>query len=392
MRPKTHHIEHPSWLRLSVGGAAALFIGMGLGRFSYTPMIPILIDTGGLSEAEAGYIGAFNLAGFLFGVLFQPKLKLKLGELRSLRTSLAVALSCLIASALPVDNPWLFPWLACWRGLIGVAVGTIMVQALAVVTRAAPPDKLGLATGIVFTGVGGGIFLSGMAIPSLLTYGLPATWAGVAGLGLLAVLIGFWSYSCGSLEVPKSELTRDDSTRLSWTMVGLIAAQSLFVIGLIPHTIFWVDYLVRGLSQSLSIGGFHWTLFGLGALIGTSLWGRLADLIGFQLALILVFTTLAIGLVLPVLFPLTITILASSIIVGAQPGCSALLSGRAQQIFGPKLMPVVWRRMTLIGSIGQAMGGYFLVGLFDLTGSYSLVFLIGAAAMASGAIISAFIK
>ena len=55
-------------------------------------------------------------------------------------------------------------------------------------------------------------------------------------------------------------------------------------------------------------------------------------------------------------------------------------------------MPVVWRRMTLIGSIGQALGGYLLVGLFDLTGSYALVFLIGAAAMASGAIISAFIK
>ena len=196
MKPYSQHIGHGSWFRLSIGGAAALFIGMGLGRFSYTPMIPILINTGGLSEAEAGYIGAFNLAGFLFGVLYQPFLRSKLGVRGVLNTSLALALSSLIASALPLDKPWLFPWLACWRSLIGVAVGTIMVQALAVVTRAAPPDKLGLATGIVFTGVGGGIFLSGIAIPILLTHGVPVTWLGIAALGLFATLIGFYSYSC----------------------------------------------------------------------------------------------------------------------------------------------------------------------------------------------------
>ena len=133
-------------------------------------------------------------------------------------------------------------------------------------------------------------------------------------------------------------------------------------------------------------------MFGLGALIGTSIWGRLADLIGFRVALVLVFISLSLGLVLPVLYPLALMLLISSIIVGAQPGCSALLSGRAQQIFGPALMPIVWRRMTLIGSIGQAIGGYLLVGLFDFTGSYPLVFLIGGIAMAGGAVISAFIK
>ena len=142
----------------------------------------------------------------------------------------------------------------------------------------------------------------------------------------------------------------------------------------------------------MTIGGIQWALFGLGALVGTALWGWLADQIGFHKGLILVFASLAIGLIAPVVHPVIGILIASSLVVGAQPGCSALLSGRTQQIFGNEGMSRVWRHMTLIGSIGQGLGGYLLVALFDATGSYAAIFLIGSAAMASGALISATIR
>ena len=43
--------------------------------------------------------------------------------------------------------------------------------------------------------------------------------------------------------------------------------------------------------------------------------------------------------------------------------------------------------MTLVGSIGQGVCAYLFVGIFDYTASYPLVFLLGGAAMASGALI-----
>ena len=382
----------PPWLRMAIGGSSALFVGMGLGRFSYAPMIPILIEENALSPVEAGYVGAFNLAGFLIGVLLQPALRARIGERGTLRLCLSTSLACLIASAAPLTAPWLFLWLSLWRGLIGVAVGTIMVQALAVATRTAPPDKLGLVTGIVFAGVGGGIFFSGVAIPTLLDQGLAATWIGVSVIGAGAVAVGLWAYAD---PIPKAIASKAElplPSPLCSTTIRLAAAQSLFVIGLIPHTIFWVDYIVRGLHHTMTIGGFHWALFGLGALIGTALWGRLADWIGFRMGLILVFTSLALGVLAPVVHPVMGILIASSLIVGAQPGCSALLSGRTQQIFGNESMSKVWRHMTLIGSIGQAIGGYLLVTLFDATGSYTAIFLIGSLAMASGALISTTIR
>lgn len=382
----------PSWRRLAIGGGAALFIGMGLGRFSYAPMIPALIERGALSPADAGYVGAGNLAGYLFGVLFQPTLRARLGERGALRACLAAAFLCLAASALPLDAAWLFPWLAFWRGLAGIAVGVIMVQALAVAARAAPADKLGSATGIVFTGVGGGIFLSGVAIPALLDYGLTAAWTGVALLGAAAAAVGWWAYGAAIPEAAAAPSGVDAPPPMRGAAARLAAAQCLFVIGLIPHTIFWVDYIVRGLDHPMTTGGMLWALFGLGALTGTALWGRLADRIGFRAGMVLVFASLAAGLIFPALHPAAAALIASSLVVGAQPGCSALLSGRTQQIFGDRGMPRVWRRMTLIGGIGQGAGGYLLVALFDATGSYAAIFLIGGAAMAAGAVISATIE
>ncbi|MEK9724769.1 MAG: YbfB/YjiJ family MFS transporter, partial [Rhodospirillaceae bacterium] len=81
----------PQWLRLAVGGGAALFVGMGLGRFSYSPMIPALAAGGGLSAAEAGYVGASNLAGFLLGVAMQPWLRRRIGERTTLQGALGMS-------------------------------------------------------------------------------------------------------------------------------------------------------------------------------------------------------------------------------------------------------------------------------------------------------------
>jgi len=129
-------------------------------------------------------------------------------------------------------------------------------------------------------------------------------------------------------------------------------------------------------------------LVGVGAVGGTYLCGWLADRIGFVAALVLVFAVLAIGIAMPVLFPSALVLIASSLIFGAQPGLSAVISGRARQVVGARDMPHVWRRMVLSVGLSQTIGGYLLVALFNATGSYTAVFLIGGGAMALGAVLS----
>lgn len=367
-----------------------MLIGMGLGRFSYTPLVPALVEGGSLGAAQAGYIGAFNLLGYLVGALAALRIRSVLGEIRMLKICLAISLACLGASVPDFG----FVWLAFWRFVVGIAVAVIMIGALTIVTRHAPPDRLGRATGICFTGVGIGILLSGMLVPVLLGHGLVAAWTGIALLGAVAVGVGFWGLGAVPASLPQiSQNPETEATGrppVTPAVLCLIGGQTMFSLGLVPHTIYWVDYIVRGLGHDIGLGGFHWVLFGLGAISGTYLWGRLADRMGFRPGLVLVFTTLAAGIVLPVFEPAMWSLVFSSLVVGAQPGFSAIISGRTHQIVGPRHMAQVWRWMALTSGVFQASGGYVYVALFDVSGDYTLIFVLGAGAMALGALISMF--
>jgi MFS family permease len=166
-------------------------VGTGLGRFSYTPLIPALVESGALTATEAGYVAAFNLAGYLVGALAAPRFGARFGATAVLRASLIVALASLVASI----APWGFTWLSFWRFVIGVAVAVMMIHSLSIATRSAKTGRLGAATGIVFTGVGVGILLSGTLVPLLLETGLAAAWGGLAAIGAVGVAVALWGWT-----------------------------------------------------------------------------------------------------------------------------------------------------------------------------------------------------
>lgn len=172
----------------------------------------------------------------------------------------------------------------------------------------------------------------------------------------------------------------------------MVLAQGLFAVGLVPHSIYWVDYLVRDLGWTASLAGMQWMLFGGAAIAGTLIWGRFADWVGFRLGLIAVYLSMALGAVLPVLVTAAPAILASSLLVGAQPGLTAIIAGQAQRVMGAGSMLGLWRWMVLSVGAAQLVGGYGLVALFNETGSYAAVFGVGGLAFTAGAVLVAGLK
>src|SRR5438309_10331265 len=56
--------------RVAFAGLAALAVAMGIGRFAFTPLLPMMQDDAGVSLAQGGYLASANYLGYLAGALW----------------------------------------------------------------------------------------------------------------------------------------------------------------------------------------------------------------------------------------------------------------------------------------------------------------------------------
>jgi MFS family permease len=366
-------------LRIALAGLAATLVGNGLGRFAYTPLIPALIAAGWFAPDSIVYFAAANLAGYFVGALLARRFSILVGTVVAMRAAMILTTIGLAACAWPLGMAWYF-W---WRHLAGATGGILMVLAAPVVIAETRPGLRGRAAGIVFTGVGLGLAMSGTIVPALAREGLTTIWLTLAGAaGLMTTYL--WS------AVPSQPVRAWTSTvempRLPLPVALLIIAYGFDASGFIPHTVFWVDYIARGLGDGLTIGGSYWIAFGVSAAVGPYLMGLLADRVGFGTAYILAMSVKAVGVALPPL-SVTPTMLAiSSITVGALiSGTTTLCSGWTAEQAGVVHHRQVWGWMTSAFALTRAAGGWGFSLLFTKTGSYPLLFVVGAGTLMTGA-------
>jgi MFS family permease len=129
--------------RATLAGLSASLVGIGLARFAYTPLLPVLITAGWFPASQAAYLGAANLAGYLGGALCARPLARWGGAPRALRGMMTLVTVAFFACALPLSFSWFF----LWRFASGVAGGTLMVLAAPTVLPHVPPARRGLAGG-----------------------------------------------------------------------------------------------------------------------------------------------------------------------------------------------------------------------------------------------------
>ena len=56
-------------IKLALAGVLAVALALGIGRFSYTPILPYMREALDLSSSGAGLIGSWNYLGYLAGSL-----------------------------------------------------------------------------------------------------------------------------------------------------------------------------------------------------------------------------------------------------------------------------------------------------------------------------------
>ena len=368
--------------RLAAAGLSASLVGIGLARFAYTPLIPALISAQWFGASDVVYLGAANLAGYLAGALLARTAATRFGAVVSLRAMMVLATLAFFASATPVSFVWFF----IWRFLSGFTGGVIMVLAATVVLPHTSPGRRGLVGGVIFAGVGLGIAISGTLVPLLLRQGLPQTWI---GLGVLSALLTSISWANWPKQTPASQSPstphRARHDRQPLAARALLVQYGLNAVGLVPHILFLVDFVARGLGQGIATGSQYWVLYGLGAIGGPLLAGHLGDRTGFAPALRLSFLIAAAAVLLPTVSTGPFSLIASSVIVGGfTPGIVPLVLGRVHELLphSSEQQRATWSHATTSFALFQAAAAYGFSFLFARTGGdYLPIFAIGGGAV-----------
>ncbi|MDR5733542.1 YbfB/YjiJ family MFS transporter [Caballeronia sp. LZ025] len=364
-----------------LAGASASLVGIGLARFAYTPLLPAIIGAHWFPASTAAYLGAANLGGYLAGALSAGALVRHARPATVLRAMMLLATIAFIACAFPVSFAWFF----VWRLASGISGGALMVLAAPTILAHVAPSRRGFAGGAIFTGIGLGIAASGTIVPLLLREGLRQTWLGLAAVSLLLTIIawnGWPAHDAPSLQVNEQPKAKSPPTP---ALRALFAEYGLNAVGLVPHMIFLVDYVARGLGKGVDGGAQYWVLYGLGAIAGPLLSGHLADRAGFGRALRVALVLQLVAVVLPVIASGAALLMVSSVVVGAfTPGIVPLVLGRVNELLAhhPAAQKRAWRTATTSFAVMQAASAYGLSFLFSHSGGdYRLLFAIGAAAL-----------
>jgi predicted MFS family arabinose efflux permease len=371
----------------TLAGFCASLVGIGLARFAYTPLLPAIIGAHWFDASVAAYLGAANLAGYLAGALLARPIAARLPIAVTLRGMMVLATIAFFACAYPISFSWFF----AWRFLSGLAGGGLMVLAAPTVLPLVPAARRGLAGGVIFMGVGVGVAASGTLVPLLLRQSLQDTWLGLGVLSLVATAIAWKGWpgaapaASGGSGGSAAPAARHHRAPRIVSLRALYIEYALNAAGWVPHMIFLVDFVARGLGQGLQAGAEYWVLFGIGATVGPVLAGALADKTGFGRALRLAFTLQAVGVLIPALGLGDGWLMASSVVVGAfVTGTVPLVLGRVHELLAhhPAHRNPAWRTATVGFALFQAVAAYALSFVFNRSGGdYALLFIIGTVSM-----------
>ena len=351
---------------------------MGIGRFVYTPILPFMVESLGLSQAQAGIVASANFLGYLLGALAAAKASLPGGRRRWFLAALAT--SAVTTAAMAGEAA--LPLFLLLRFLGGVASAFVLVFSSALVLdRLAAAGRPGLSA-LHFAGVGSGIAVSAVLVAWLASLGSDwrGLWLASGALSLLALLAVLWLVPPEpEAAVAKAPAAGGDG-RNRRRLAALIVAYGLFGFGYVITATF-ISTLVRLTPEIAWLEPYIWLAVGLAAVPSVAFWtwvaGRLGKARGFALACL----TEGIGVALSVLGSGAVSVLlAAALLGGTFMGITALglVYARALTSGDPRRSIAL---MTAAFGLGQMIGPGFAGYAYGFGQSFLLPSLVAAFAL-----------
>ncbi|EDV9707998.1 MFS transporter [Salmonella enterica] len=372
--------RHPIFTALF--GMMVLTLGMGIGRFLYTPMLPVMLAEKQLTFNQLSWIASANYAGYLAGsLLFSFGLFHLPSRLRPMLLASAVATGILILAMAIFTQPAIVMLV---RFLAGVASAGMMIFGSMIVLH---HTRHPFVIAALFSGVGAGIALGNEYVIGGLHYALSARslWLGAGALAGILLLIVAMLIPPRAHALPPAPLARIENQPMPWWQLALLYGFAGFGYIIVAT---YLPLMAKSAGSPL-LTAHLWSLVGLAIIPGcfgwlwaTKHWGVLSCLTAnllIQSACVL----------LSLASDSLLLLILSSIGFGATfMGTTSLVMPLARQLSTPGNINLLGL-VTLTYGIGQILGP--LAASLSGNGASAIInaTLCGAAALFFAALISA---
>ena len=377
----------PSTLAISVAGMISLAVAMGVGRFAFTPLFPLMVREGLLTSEAGALLAASNYLGYLLGSLIaarlglHPAALLQLGLVGIVLATAAVGWTSSLAS-------WTF-----LRFLAGVLSAWSLVATSAWALEWLASRTRSHLAGTVFAGVGLGIAAAGVfcvlaARPGISAGRMWVELAILAGLASLVPLIVSRSRPTPIISNQSGTIPQRVYHDTDRKTGGLVVCYSLLGFGyILPAT--YLPAVARQLVDDPKVFGWAWPVFGIAAAASTVIvsWGlrRLNRLHVWATAHLF----MAAGVLLPTVWLSLISIAIAALLVGGTFMVITMIAMQEARARAEENATSILAQMTAGFAFGQLIGPVVTAAFGRLTANHSLALNHAMEAAAAGLILSA---
>lgn len=355
-------------------GLLSLAIAMGIGRFAYTPLLPLMQKTEGFTAVLAGNIASLNYIGYLIGAITAGVA----GKRNTRRLFIFLILSILTTLLMGLTSNSIM-WMVL-RFLSGIASGIIFVFASSIVIDEISKRGLGRLAGFLYGGVGLGIFLSGIVVAYLPTsaewrWG----WLMLGGIGLaffLLIIKGFKGVN-GEVNMPLGTASSQSFSENKTTLRRLYISYGCEGFGYI----ICATFLISMITEAQFFSGppaFIWAAVGLAAIPSCVIWAKLGTVLTNLVALRIAYIMQILGVLLPVIVKNDWTAFIGAFLFGATfMGITTLTISIGKELVMGNSTKVI-SGLTAIYGVGQILGPAISGGVAYVYQGYEGAFLLSA--------------
>jgi MFS family permease len=342
--------QHDHALRAALIGLTGLAAAMGIGRFAFTPMLPLMQVHDSVSLPQGSYLASANYVGYLLGALLSFALNPRPADAARFGLA-AVAISTLAMAFTSSFLAW-----GALRLIAGIASAFVLVGVSAWALSVLAAHQRPSWSGLVFAGVGTGILVAGLAALAIGAIGFSPS-LGWLLLGVVASVTALF-VACSITQtsawpmVVRRPAAPDALTRTEWR---LIVCYGAFGFGyIIPAT--FLPAAARALVDDPMMFGWIWPVFGLAAAVSTIVAAAVLGNFPPRRSWAIGQGIMAVGVALPAIQMSLFLMIVSAICVGGTFMVITMAGMQEARRVGGRSAPRLMAAMTAAFATGQLAG------------------------------------